>query len=94
MIGRLDNGYAHFPACSRNIAQEPSSYLSRIWFDDIAPGPGSLALFLDICGSERLLHGSDYPFSSFARAVGRLDGIDRSLRQAILSDNSTRLFEF
>lgn len=94
LIGRLDRGHEHFPACSRNITQKPSSYLSRIWFDDIAPGPGSLTLFLDQCGSERLLHGSDYPFSTFARAVGRLDGLDRSLRQAILSDNAGRLFAF
>ena len=90
IVGRLDGGFRHFPACSVNISELPSSYLKRLWYDDVAPGPESLHLCMKICGADKIVHGSDYPFGGFG---DRLDPLDRPLRKAILEDNPERLFE-
>ena len=48
---------------------------------------------MNICGVDKIVHGSDYPFASFDDGVRRIDSFDRTLRKVILEDNAQRLFE-
>jgi aminocarboxymuconate-semialdehyde decarboxylase len=62
VVGRFDHGYAVRPECRRFIAQAPSDYLRRLYFDTLTHSPRVLRLLLDTVGSERIMLGSDFPF--------------------------------
>lgn len=75
------------------------SALRRLWFD-LAGGPYERALpsLLQLVGPDRLLYGSDMPFTPpalVAKATERLrddDRLDRRDREAVLAGNARRLF--
>jgi predicted TIM-barrel fold metal-dependent hydrolase len=61
-IGRLDKGYATWPAVSAPLNAPPSEYLKRFWYDNVLWNDKSLDYLIDVVGEDRVVPGSDYPF--------------------------------
>ncbi len=60
-IGRSDHAWRVRPD-ARDCANEPSSYLKRLWFDSLVHSPAVLRALIGAAGSDRVLLGSDFPF--------------------------------
>jgi aminocarboxymuconate-semialdehyde decarboxylase len=94
LAGRLDRCHEMMPACRVRIADRPSSYLRRIWYDSIAYTPGALALCLDVAGADRVLFGSDYPHNigDPKGLLALLDGLPAPTREAVRGGNAAGIF--
>jgi aminocarboxymuconate-semialdehyde decarboxylase len=92
---RLDRGFHAFRECRARIAEPPSEYLRRFYYDTVNFDVMSLRLALGFAGPERLLAGSDYPHRigslesmlSSLRALGEAEEVER----AILGANAAGL---
>ncbi|WP_336630550.1 MULTISPECIES: amidohydrolase family protein [unclassified Microbacterium] len=80
-IGRSDHAWRVRPD-ARGCAHEPSSYLSRIWFDTVVHDAVALRRLVETAGAERVVLGSDYPFDmglddpvAFVRSAGLPDDV-------------------
>ncbi len=60
-IGRSDHAWRVRPD-ARDCANEPSSYLKRMWFDSLVHSPAVLRALIGAVGADRVLLGSDFPF--------------------------------
>jgi aminocarboxymuconate-semialdehyde decarboxylase len=60
-IGRSDRAWRVRPD-ARDCANEPSSYLKRLWFDSLVHSPAVLRALIGVAGADRVLLGSDFPF--------------------------------
>lgn len=92
---RLDRGYRAFAECRRNIAEPPSEYLKRFYFDTVNFDPAALRLALSFAGADHLLAGSDYPhmigsLERMTASIGRLE-LSEAESAAILGGNAARL---
>jgi aminocarboxymuconate-semialdehyde decarboxylase len=92
---RLDNGYRAYPECRANIADLPSTYLKRLYYDTVSFHAPALQCALDTVGSDHLLLGSDAPhvIGDLPRAIRTVEALplDEGGREAILSGNAKRL---
>jgi aminocarboxymuconate-semialdehyde decarboxylase len=86
--GRSDHAWRARPD-ARGCAQEPSSYLKRIWFDSLVHDPAALRELIRVAGPDRVLLGSDFPFDmgtddplSALRAAGLPDPDFHAVRGA------------
>src|SRR5574341_642103 len=71
-LGRLDHGHRVRPEAKKHIAEPPSRYAKRLYFDTLTHDARLLAFNLEKFGSERIMVGSDYPFDM---------GVDHPLAQ-------------
>ncbi len=96
-IGRLDHAWAHRPELKRLIAEPPSAYLKRFYFDSCVFRTDLIALLVTLAGPERILMGSDYPFDmGDPDPVATLNGcstLSPAMRQMITGDNAKKLFK-
>jgi aminocarboxymuconate-semialdehyde decarboxylase len=92
---RLDRGYHGFPECRANIAQEPSEYLKRFYFDTVNFDPHAIELAIEFAGPDHILAGSDYP-----HMIGSIDKMKDSItnlresedvKRRILGGNAAKL---
>ncbi|MGH9702880.1 MAG: amidohydrolase family protein [Candidatus Acidiferrales bacterium] len=92
---RLDRGYHAFPECRQNIAQPPSTYLKRFYFDTVNFDPRAIELAISFAGASQILAGSDYPHQ-----IGSIEKMLQSIRSLrvspeeqnnILGGNAARL---
>jgi len=92
---RLDRGYHAFPECRANIAQAPSTYLKKFYFDTVNFDHAAIELAISFAGVDHILAGSDYPHQ-----IGSIDKMFESIRalrvsesdkQKILGGNATDL---
>lgn len=60
--GRFDIIYTNLPPTRAHLAQPPSAYLPRFYYDTIVHHPTALQFLATMVGYERLLLGTDYPF--------------------------------
>ncbi|MCZ4122352.1 amidohydrolase family protein [Streptomyces sp. H39-S7] len=60
-IGRSDHAWRARPD-ARGCADEPSSYLKRLYFDSLVHDPAVLRELVRVAGPDRVLLGSDFPF--------------------------------
>ncbi len=60
-INRVDKGYENTPLVSGSIADYPSEYLKRFWYDTVLLNETSLKALTELVGEERIVPGSDYP---------------------------------
>ncbi len=92
---RLDRGFHAFGECRARIAEPPSTYLRRFYYDTVNFDVRALQLALEFAGPERLLAGSDYPhmIGSLESMLASIRGLDVSetTEQAILGANTDRL---
>src|SRR6266403_1355404 len=61
-MGRLDRGWQGLPADRRSIAQPPSSYQRRLYYDSVVGSEKALRFLIDEVGVDRVVLGSDWPF--------------------------------
>ncbi len=92
---RLDRGYHAFPDCRHNIAQPPSTYLKRFYYDTVNFDPRAIELAISFAGVDQILAGSDYPHQ-----IGSIEKMLHSIHELrispedqkkILGGNSARL---
>lgn len=93
--GRFDIIYANLPPTRAHLAQPPSSYLQRFYYDTIVHHPTALQFLCSMVGSERLLLGTDYPFpvaDPDPLRLYRQAGFDAEVIEALAGGNAQRLF--
>ena len=78
-----------------SLAYDPREGLKALYFDSIVYTPRALGFLVDLVGADRVVLGSDYPFSigdlEPARVVEE-SGLDEAARRAILGATAARLF--
>lgn len=62
VLGRLDHGFRVRKEAKLNIAQAPSTYVNRLFFDCLTHDSAALTAMAQRFGSDRIMLGSDYPF--------------------------------
>ncbi|HWM84019.1 MAG TPA: amidohydrolase family protein [Pseudolabrys sp.] len=60
-LGRLDRNVTNYPDTMANIADKPSSYLRRFYYDTCVYDPAVLQALIEKVGADRLIMGSDFP---------------------------------
>ncbi len=60
--GRFDIVYTNLAQTRERLAQPPSTYLRRFYYDTIVHHPTALQFLCTMVGSDHLLLGTDYPF--------------------------------
>ncbi|MET0291283.1 MAG: amidohydrolase family protein, partial [Steroidobacteraceae bacterium] len=80
---------------ARKNKAPPSSYLRRFWYDAIVYDQQTLAFLVERAGVDRVLYGSDYPFTigDMKGMLGRVDALPAAQRDAIRSGNAHKLFD-
>jgi len=61
-MGRIDRGWHGTPPERRVIAQPPSTYQRRLYYDTVVGSEKALRYLLDEVGADRVVLGSDWPF--------------------------------
>jgi aminocarboxymuconate-semialdehyde decarboxylase len=79
----------------KKTKETPSTYLKRLYFDSIVYDQPTLNHLVNYVGVDRILYGSDYPFSlgDMPGILGRVDALPTQQRDKVRSGNSTRLFD-
>lgn len=94
-IGRMDHGWEARADCRQHIAQPPSHYLRRLYFDTVVFDPDQLAYLVRKYGADHIVLGTDYPFDMAEfDPLGLLDrtpGLGEPERAAIMGGNAMRL---
>jgi len=95
IAGRLDICFDNMPACRERIAQKPSAYLRRIYYDSVVFQQESLELALKVGGPENVLYGSDYPHNigDMKGCLARVDALPPAQRDAVRGGNALRIFK-
>jgi aminocarboxymuconate-semialdehyde decarboxylase len=80
---------------ARKIETPPSTYMSRIWYDSIVYDQKTMEFLVDSVGADRVLYGSDYPFSigDMKGVLSRVDALAPGVRDMVRSGNAVRLFD-
>jgi aminocarboxymuconate-semialdehyde decarboxylase len=94
IAGRLDICYETMPACRERIANLPSFYLKRIYYDSVVFQQASLELCVAVGGADRVLYGADYPHNigDMKGCLSRVDALPPAQRDAVRGGNSQRIF--
>jgi aminocarboxymuconate-semialdehyde decarboxylase len=79
-IWRLDHAYGQRPEFRKNIAQKPSEYLKKIYFDTILHSVAAIEYLIRAVGADRVVIGTDYPM-----AMGDFDPVGR-IKELKISD--------
>jgi aminocarboxymuconate-semialdehyde decarboxylase len=61
-IGRMDHGWKVRSEARANIAQPPSAYLRRFYYDCIVYTEEALRYLIDTVGVDRVVFGTDWPY--------------------------------
>lgn len=96
LIGRIDQSFRSFVKDKR-ISKAPSDYLKQIYVDTICFSKPALMCAYQLMGPDRLLYGSDYPFtwagfSTFTESIEQLD-IPEKEKEMIFSENAKKLLK-
>jgi aminocarboxymuconate-semialdehyde decarboxylase len=78
---RMDRGYEAFAECRANIAERPSAYLKRFYYDTVNFDNAAQRLAIEFAGVDRILAGSDYPHQ-----IGSIPKMLSSIRRLSLTD--------
>jgi aminocarboxymuconate-semialdehyde decarboxylase len=78
LMERLDNGFRDFAECRAKIAELPSTYLKKLYYDTVTFSPHVLHMARDLLGVDHLVMGSDYPhlLGSIDRAVSSIEALE------------------
>jgi aminocarboxymuconate-semialdehyde decarboxylase len=94
LAARFDVMWERTQSARKNQAP-PSTYLDRLWYDSIVYDQATLDFLVARVGHDRVLYGSDYPFSigDMKGVLARVDKLPAEQRDAIRSGNAERLFD-
>ena len=74
-IGRIEHGFNMRPdLVATDNPRNPREYLQRLYFDSWVADERALRYLLDVCGVDRVMLGTDYPFPLGEQVPGA--GID------------------
>lgn len=93
--GRMDHAWKVRPEIRRLIAEAPSTYLKRMWFDTCVFSPDLVETLVGAVGADRVMLGSDYPFDmGDPDPVGLVDATSLSTadKRKLTFENASRLF--
>ncbi|MGC8487087.1 MAG: amidohydrolase family protein [Clostridia bacterium] len=95
LAARLDNGFRAHPACREYIADPPSTYLKRLYYDSVSFHVLALECGIAAVSADRLVLGSGSPhviggMASAMRSAIDL-GVDRATKKAIFDGNTQRM---
>ena len=94
-IGRMDRGWQVRPEARIHIAQPPSSYLNRFYYDCLTHSEAALRYLIDSVGIDRVVFGTDWPFDMAAdwpvSWILSLPSLTAAEKEAILHGNLERL---
>jgi aminocarboxymuconate-semialdehyde decarboxylase len=92
---RLDRGYEAFADCRVNIAQPPSVYLKKFFYDTVNFDPHAIELAIEFAGPNQILAGSDYPhqIGSIPKMLSSIAALreDEDVKRRILGGNAAKL---
>jgi aminocarboxymuconate-semialdehyde decarboxylase len=96
LIGRLDQCFAHIPACRTKTQSSPSSYMGRVFADSVVFTQQALDLCLEAFGDDAVLFGSDYPHTigDPVGCLARVNSLLGARREKVRGGNALRIFEF
>ncbi len=90
-IGRMDRGWQVRPEARVNIAQPPSAYLRRFYYDTITHSESALRYIIDTVGVDRVVFGTDWPYDMCtdwpASWILGLESLTRDEKEMILFRN-------
>jgi aminocarboxymuconate-semialdehyde decarboxylase len=90
-VGRMDNAWHERPDLVATSLAPPSGYLGRFYVDSLVFEEAALRLLVDVCGADRVVLGSDYPYPLGERpagaAVRRSPTLTPTERDLVLSAN-------
>ena len=94
LAARFDIMWERTVSARKNQAP-PTTYLKRIWYDSIVYDQETLDFLVERVGADRVLYGSDYPFSigDMKGVLARVDALPATQRDAVRSGNAERLFD-
>ena len=93
--GRIDHAWGARSDSRGKLANPPSSYLKRIYFDTIVFTPEQLRALIAAYGADHILMGTDYPFDmADYDPIGLLaeSGLSAEVMAAIAGGNAQKLF--
>ena len=62
-LGRMDRGWQVNRAARANISKPPSTYAKRFYYDCLTHSEAALRFILDTVGADRVVLGTDWPYS-------------------------------
>ncbi len=94
LVGRMDMCYERIPTCSSRIHERPANYMRRIYVDSVVFRQDALQMCVDVCGTDNVLYGSDYPHNigDMIGCLSRVDALESSVRHQVRGGNARRLF--
>ncbi len=94
-IGRLDRGWQVRSEARVNIAQPPSAYLRRFYYDCIVYTEPALRFLIDTVGVDRVVFGTDWPYDMAldwpVSWILAMPSLTQQEKEAILWKNLERL---
>ena len=93
--GRMDHAYHARRDVREGLANPPTSYLRRFYFDSMVFEPDQLGFLIEKYGADRILLGTDYPYDMGEEdplgLIGRVAGLGEPEVAAITGGNAARL---
>lgn len=95
LAARFDIMWERARGVGSPIEAPPSSYMRRLYFDAIVYDQPSLEFLIAQAGADRVLYGSDYPFSigDMKGMLARVDALPAAERDAVRSGNALEIFD-
>ena len=80
---RIETSHRNRPEAQTYIKQSPAAYLQRMYYDSANFHQPAWTCALETVGVERIVYGSDYPFSlgSMTRAIDCIEALDITSQQ-------------
>lgn len=98
LLPRLDRVWSRIPAAQERLGTKPSSFAKRFWYDTLVYDPANLAMLAERAGADRLMIGTDYPFTIAEDPPGETlrhsPGMNDADRARMLFGNASNLFRF
>jgi aminocarboxymuconate-semialdehyde decarboxylase len=92
LLGRLENAWHRRDIVRGKSKNPPSHYLGRFYVDSAVFDAAALRLLVEVCGEDKVMLGSDYPFPLGEENIGELirnaDGLEDATRMNLLGGNA------
>ncbi|MFQ5548471.1 MAG: amidohydrolase family protein [Woeseia sp.] len=92
LLGRLENAWHRRDVVRGESRHPPSHYIGRFYVDSAVFDERALEFLVDVCGEDRVMLGSDYPFPLGEESVGQLirdaAAFDAASKEKLLGGNA------
>jgi aminocarboxymuconate-semialdehyde decarboxylase len=84
-----------FPDAKYGLPKPPSYYLKRIYIDTVSHQENAYQLAYEVFGAERIVLGSDYPYSTWKRTTKEIEELrfHRATKNKIFGQNAQKLLK-